>query len=614
MKNTVLYRALRSIYHKSPFYKKPAIQVKKGLNKEDFYHEITKYDIISFDIFDTLVTRCLYEPDDLFQIMAEKLKDEEFVLKRKNAEREARNQYKHDVNLKEIYQSYQKLYSCKESEVKKIKQLEMDLELHFIVPRKEMLEVFEQLIQEKKYVILTSDMYLEKEWIIKMLSKCGYQNYKKLYLSNEIHKRKDQKDIWPYLLKQHKGKSIVHIGDNHFSDYLYPMEFGIHAIEIESSKKLLEKSPMYPKIQAYIENRTMSDSISMGLLFNKTIFNSPFSDLQIHNLNDFAYAFHGPVLNEYLKFICENTKDHFLLFLAREGYYLQKLYQFYVKKYHIKEEENCYFLTSRKSTSLSSISTSKELLDLAKNEYDGSIKNFFKNNLEIEYEEEDFPITLPKEQEKMTEILIQYQSKILEEAKKERENYKKYFESVVENYMDQDIVLIDLGYSGSIQYNLTRMLKKDFKGIYLTNSEKVKKYNEKSELLFTFDNRVNPNYIKLYHYSLILEYFLTAPTGQLQRFEMVDSTLKPVFNDEKLTSSKKACIEEIYKSVKEYINDVAHMNSIYPLSMNKDLICTVYTSLIEDYFLHPSIKDQFNYVDAFCRDEEKNVFKVISKY
>ncbi len=54
------------------------------------YNTLCKYDIISFDIFDTLITRNMYEPNDIFKLMEEKLNIESFTEKRQLAENEAR--------------------------------------------------------------------------------------------------------------------------------------------------------------------------------------------------------------------------------------------------------------------------------------------------------------------------------------------------------------------------------------------------------------------------------------------------------------------------------------------------------------------------------------------
>ena len=60
-------------------------------------------------------------------------------------------------------------------------------------------------------------------------------------LSNELDKRKDRKDIWPFLKTAYAGKKMVHVGDNENSDFLFPREFGIDTIKIESGKSLFSQ-------------------------------------------------------------------------------------------------------------------------------------------------------------------------------------------------------------------------------------------------------------------------------------------------------------------------------------------------------------------------------------
>ena len=106
-------KMLIKIYRKLPlsFRKKIKNLLKKDTNKDrltidDIVKKSQKYDIVSFDIFDTLITRCIYEPDDAFKILGNLIKDEKFIEKRKNSEQHAREKLGHDVNLDEIYDEY----------------------------------------------------------------------------------------------------------------------------------------------------------------------------------------------------------------------------------------------------------------------------------------------------------------------------------------------------------------------------------------------------------------------------------------------------------------------------------------------------------------------------
>ena len=612
MKNNIIYRGLRKIYHK--LLKNKNENKYKNI-KDKLIKKLKKYEVISFDIFDTLITRTLYSPDDLFMIMGEKLNDKNFIGKRKEAERCANINLKKDVNLDDIYNEYQKINKISKKETKKIKELEISLELLFIVPRIDMLDVLKELKKLNKKVILTSDMYLNENIIIQMLEKCNYTNklYDDFYLSNKINKRKDRKDIWPFLKEQYKNKKIIHVGDNEKSDFIYPKQFSIDSVKIKSSKELLEESLIYENLKFFIENRSTSDSIYLGLIVNKKIFNSPFSNLQINDLDDFGYVFHAPILNSFLKNV-NSIKEDCILFLAREGYYFQKLYKEYTKLYNLNEKENYYFLTSRKATSTAILDSDVDILKLTDKEFVGTIKDFFSQILEIEYNDNNFDIVLPDDSEKVKVIMKKYIIQIKNNIKDEKENYLTYINNTIKNFNKKSIAIVDLGYSGTIQYNLSKLTNKQYVGYYLTNSESVKKYNKNSQLNFLYDINNNEEYKKIYYYSLILEYFLSAPYGQLQKFKKIKKEIKPIYNNEQLDDNKVKALDIIYDSVLDYMKDIYEISKLVTFEYNKDLICRMYILFVESGIISKTVKDKFDFIDSFNASGIRNVFKIISRY
>lgn len=582
-----------------------------SMSKEKFLKKIQKYDVISFDIFDTLISRIVYEPDDIFLLMGEKLNDNDFIQKRKNAENEARNKLKKDVNIDEIYETYSERYNV---DIKKIKELEINLEIDFCIPRKDMLEVFNTLISKRKTVILTSDMYLTKKIIEQMLKKCGYKGYNEFYLSNDLNKRKDTKEIWPYLKDKYKRKKIIHIGDNLISDYINPKEFGIEALKIESSRELFSKVEMFQYVQEFITSENINDSIHLGIFVNKTVFNSPFSDLTIQSVEDFGYIFHGPIINSFLSYICDNNKTDAMLFLAREGFYLQKLYKHFCKKNSIKEAKNVYFLASRKATITANIKNKNDLGDILDNNFSGTIKDYFKQLLDFDYNGENFQIELPKQKDEVLPIVEKYSKEILEKCKKEKDNYLSYIKKEVGTIKNNKISIIDLGYSGTIQYQLSRLTNKEFNGYYLTNSSKVKKYSDDSQLNFMFDINDCKEYEKIYYYSLILEYFLSAPFGQLIRFDDKKSKITPIYNDETVDKDKQKTIDELYDNIIAYMDDVCSIKKHYDYKPSLELLCRLYVCMVEGNLISRKVKDKFDFVDSFCSNQKRNVFKIISRY
>lgn len=617
MKNYLLnlYRKLPLDFRKKVkniFKKEP--QNKEVISKEDILFNLKKYDIISFDIFDTLITRCVYEPDDIFKILNEYFSDEKFLEKRKLAEGNARNFYQHDVNLDEIYEQYAKDNNISLASANALKKAEINIEKEMLIARNDMLDLLKKLHELNKRVIIVSDMYLPKKTITEILDNCGYKGlYEQLYVSNDIGKRKDDKSVWPFLKEKYPHQKIIHLGDNDLSDVAYPKEFDIDTLKILSSKELLHKCSLYPSLKEFIDTRTCSDSYYLGLLFNKKLFNSPFSPLMIDDFDDFVYMFHAPVLTEFLKFVIDSNQDN-LLFLAREGYYFTKLYDKYCAINKIEKKNHYYFLASRKATNTASIKNDEDIFNLLKNDYSGTLKNFLMKNFHFNYENDDFTIKLPDDYDKIAKVVKNNLKNIKNNIKNENSCYKKYIKELIPNYKKIDLNLIDLGYSGSIQYNLSKMLDKGLNGYYLTNSSSVKKYSEENHLHFYFDINDNTEYQKIYHYSLILEYFLTAPYGQLQYFKEQNGKVSPVYNDETLDEKKKKNLNKIYDIITIYFNDLKIINKYLKYQPTKNLLCRNYVAMVESGIISTKVKDEFSFMDSYSGDIEKNVFKIISRY
>ena len=153
----------------------------------------TKYSVISFDIFDTLLKRDVYKPKDLFELIEQgycsnlSLKSDLSVLqgfaeKRILAERSARDLVKNrEATLDEIYQN---LCGYSEDETKELKELEMIAESRIICDNPLIHSFYSWCIEQGKKVLLISDMYLPKAFIQKLLNENGYSGYNNIYISN----------------------------------------------------------------------------------------------------------------------------------------------------------------------------------------------------------------------------------------------------------------------------------------------------------------------------------------------------------------------------------------------------------------------------------------------
>jgi predicted HAD superfamily hydrolase len=134
--------------------------------------KLLQYDVISFDIFDTLLLRPFTKPTDLFLTLSPHYNIPNFSTERINAEKRARrNQYlnegHYEVNIFDIYEELSKSTGIN---LEQGVYLELEKEKQYCYPNPYMKRVFDMLLENQKRIILISDMYYPESLMKKYMS------------------------------------------------------------------------------------------------------------------------------------------------------------------------------------------------------------------------------------------------------------------------------------------------------------------------------------------------------------------------------------------------------------------------------------------------------------
>lgn len=323
-------------------------------NKEELFAKIDNANVVSFDIFDTLLLRPFLKPTHVFAYLENKYKAPNFAMDRAITEKKVRlvkqlkNKTQEDI-------TYDDIYSKIKDEFKFLKEKELELEMQTLQCNVEMLEIFNYAKSKNKRIIITSDMYLGSDFLNKVLNKNGFVGYEKLYVSSEIGKCKGTGNIFKHIFTDLNVEpfKIVHIGDNYHSDVLSPQKLKMNAFYY---KKLDERyNNMYSSNQAlnfYEQIEAKTDiSILLGITMldwhNNRFVKTPFEDI--------AFKYGGPLLISLICQLYEIVKSRNLsdiFFVARDGYIMKKAWDLiYGKKLNVKTH---YVYASRKIYSLCS--------------------------------------------------------------------------------------------------------------------------------------------------------------------------------------------------------------------------------------------------------------------
>lgn len=192
----------------------------------------------SFDVFDTLLTRLVAVPIDLFQLIGEQLGPVDlirdtpanFAAKRIRAELAARQKgYAREANFKEIYEELAVVYGW--SEIQKQQAMAVELRAESIntkaVPG--MAETVQRARSNGFRVMFLSDMYLPRHFIEARLCQEGIMfKCEELFVSGELRQAKHDGRMFQMIRTRYPEiKEWRHTGDNMRADVEVPRRFGI---------------------------------------------------------------------------------------------------------------------------------------------------------------------------------------------------------------------------------------------------------------------------------------------------------------------------------------------------------------------------------------------------
>lgn len=245
------------------------------------YNELKKkidcHDVISFDIYDTLVTRTVMKPDDILKILARKNDgiDEDIIALRKMAQRNADSKHI-SANFDEIYDEYGKISKLSVNEIERIKTDELYIETDRTVTRKKMVEALNYAKDKGKKVLLISDMYFGKKYMKKILESMAIHGYDGLYVSCDERAWK-----WPdgdlykrVAVKENiSGCKWLHVGNDSGADGLAAQMKGIDSYIVWSTGDMLVNSEYVKLLEEY---GTPEKKDKLGKLMAE-LFNDPFA-------------------------------------------------------------------------------------------------------------------------------------------------------------------------------------------------------------------------------------------------------------------------------------------------------------------------------------------------
>jgi FMN phosphatase YigB (HAD superfamily) len=539
---------------------------------------------VSVDIFDTLVLRPFLTPQGARHYLAHRASQQlhvtDFAQLRERAEAKARAQAHGDVSLETIYAAMASLGDARKLPITALKQLELELEKQLLRPRSSVLEALAKVPLQRPLIAL-SDMYLDTQNLHAVLPAAVTAVPGHWRISCETGMRKEQDQLWTGLSAEFgiARKNWLHIGDNEHADIQLPQRHHYATpVQVPRPASLLDMHPaLRPLRPPRFDHASWHDQLWLGLVANQfaeAFDRAPQQWLPRPTLSPTlaGYAVLGPLLVDYLSWLarCADARGATtLLLLSREGHLLTQAFtRMQQAAPALARLQGHYLPTSRRASGTASLRCADDLPRLLSGTYNGTLAGLLQVRLGaaataaisdcIGATAMHSKVFLPEMHSQTLMQLAPAMDALLAVAAQERQAYCAYWQSTIG---DAPALLADIGYSGSIQASLARMLQRPLEGGYFALSARANQGLDGQWAAARFhDGRSTDTDADstILRHDLLLETLLTAPHPQFSHFSSNAGDLQPHYAAAELTSEQWTSIETVHAGALAFVDDVCN--------------------------------------------------------
>lgn len=563
--------------------------------------QICECDVVSFDIFDTLLMRKVLYPTDIFYIVEKKAKEQKvihsdynFYQERIQTERELYLQI--NPTIYEIYAAMVFKGSITRNTANKLMELEIEEEMKQIIVRQDMLNLLNFALDLNKKVCCTSDMYLTHDLLSKILAQNHITGIDRLFVSCEYKSSKSER-LFQIVKEAYPNKDILHIGDNSESDIYCAVREGInHTFHIESSLQMLMDSAI-SHIMKYSD--TLANRIYIGSFIAKQ-FNSPFL---FNYTNGKCRISHCDQLGDYMAplFLCfskwliqeiEKEGINLILFGARDGWFMQQVFN-YMESSENRKIASIYFYTSRQSCILAGMETVDDILEVFELPFTGTVKE----KLLIRYGLDEDELLVTEKNESDKDYVLRHGDCILEHIKQYKKGYK-YYRSQLPIDDSSKIAYFDFVSSGTCQKWLSKLFGWNLNGFYFLKIHDEKKKELVIHSMYPEEGLDEANSFLSKNY-FILEYLISSIEPSLRCF---DQNGNKIFEQENRSIKQREDIVRIQKAIMSVIQEQRVYND--DESVSKEMADTILSFITKQYsVVDIDFFEDINMKDEFCNRE-----------
>ena len=520
--------------------------------EEVLYRKIDCSQIVSFDIFDTLLMRRVLFPTDIFIIAEQKLRENgceyPFLRERKKAEQELLREGK-QPKLGEIYDRMVFHDSSVSTHKKKWMELEIDIEKEYLLVRDKMKKMLEYVRQSGKQVVFVSDTCLPAEVLSELLRCKGISVLAEEALVSCQCGVSKSSGLYCILRNRFPKQRILHIGHDFITDEQCAKAWGIDDVFLVNSVHTLlglSKANRFLMFDDMWMNRIIMGEFAAKQFANPFVFEKTAGKIYIHSEYDFGYYFLAPILIVFIRWLLKKAEEYKitrLLLSSRDGYIIKGLLdEAYKKHTDCYLPEYTYFYTSRSVCVRAALKEKKDILYAAEQiPFSGTAKELLQQRFGLKEEE-----ILPEKDvnESDADYIVKHEKAILRHSCETRHRYKRYLLSL--KIRDTDCCgFFDFVSGGTCQYALNKIWDTKMKGLYFLKFYDPVKADLSIDALYGENNAYVDGWAMTKKYFL-LERVITAFEPTLMDF---DEKGKPVFGKETRSQEELNSLRIIHRGI-----------------------------------------------------------------
>lgn len=523
------------------------------------WDQLTDVDVVSFDVFNTLLKQNTPANADIFTLVATIWEQQHgtcltnFKSLRQTAEKHARSKYAQQLTLTKIYD-----FLTVPSEVM---QLEIQLRFELQQANAPLQDLYNALKQLGKRIVVIADTMLDAQTVVSMLAQAGYTGYEKLYVTQTDGRPSKDTILFKTMLTELAvaPNQVLHVGDDWQRDYLASRGaeiacFRLPKITLNSHQPLITNDVLLQTVQLFSNNML--------------------AKYEFDGYQEFGYSVFGPVILGFSQWLARNVaRDTKIFFFARDGFILQEAYQ---KLY--PEQTTSYLYVSRRALQVPLLREIQPIADVLAQinlPREFTMYQFLKacgvQNADDTKQDLTKYTTAPIFHPQLEHIYQKYSCEITHNAQIEFEYLKQYLQAMGFN---GQVAVVDIGWHGNKQQALQKFcqlagIPVEISGYYFG----MAKTNPIANLIthgFWFDQGINPQQPNLARpINGILEFLFSAKHGTTIRYEKQNETIVPVLASYEFAGQHELTIQgQLLKTIRQaalqFVSDFA-TSSLNPL-------------------------------------------------